>query len=1767
MKILLPLIKKTGYVFLLTLLFSFVQKGFGQTTASATWSLTSNNNYSTTGNVAALLASSGGGLNSVGNSNTYGLNAIGWNQNNSAYTNTYFQYSIAPTGSNNLTISTMSFVQTTNTTGSLNYVIRYFVTNATLPSDATFYSSSTSIYSGTESSSSNGNTINVTGLNVTVASGYTMYVRIYAYSVVNNSGTIFGNKNFSINGTTVSNASFNTSVSSLAFGNQVSGSTSASQTFTLSGSGLTGYPGNIIVTAPNTNFQVSNNGSTWGSSTTIAYSAATLSASTIYVRFVPTTNAASSGNITITGGGAATPPSVAVSGTGTASQTSDIITDNSYTYTSNIAYANYQTASGLTASNSVGSMGLILRDGGTSSPDADNLPTFLTNISFSTGSSTAIRTAAIFQAGTKLAEVPVNGATSFSFSGLSLSASDNSTTSFELRVTYQTTVTDQQQIQFTVTSATANAAGSSLFLATNAGGASSLTTGSNNKIQVSATKLLFVQNTSGVVSGVAMSPSVTIKEVDANGNTDTHDNSSIALTTTGTFATTAITIVTPVAGVATFNNLVFAAVGNNLTLAGTSGSLTATGNSSTFNVTASQNSAIASTSGYVYSSPVLYANYQSASGLTTSNSVGAMGLTLQDGGGSADADNLPTSLTSITFSTNSSTAIRTAALFVSGVEVSSEVAVNGATSITFSGLTISAADNSNTNFELRVTYQSTVTDQQQIQFTVSSATASAAGSGFASSNAGGAASSVAGNNNRISVVATKLLLVQQPSNVSADSKMAPAVTIKEVDANNNIDTHDNISVSLTTSGTFTSTATTSATPSAGIATFSSLIFSIVGNGYTLTGAGSGLASATSSVFNVTPFVSSTSDYFITNASADWATVSTWQGSHDGIYFYAATAYPTSAATSVTVQNSHSIIVSTTVTISNLTINGSINVNGAGGNLTNSGTINGATSATLLINSGGTYTHALDGGTIPGALWNISSTCIVSGTTANVPAGLGQSFGNFTWSSNQSGDIALNSALKTVNGNFTYNSGSSKNLILSTNIALTLNIGNSFLVNGGSSIILTNGSASPVINVAGNLSITNNSQLDFADGSGAATVNLKGNYVTSGSSSCNETNSANGYYANLFFGNYYYNAVSGGAPNGTINFTGTNQTVSSTATGDLSNINFNIASGSAVTLLSGFAINNGPIYYNYGFGSYYYYADVSTFTISAGGTLITGTYNLTGLSTATSGSTTTQNSTFIIQAGGSIQLGSAAGITTAGTGSGNVQTAVRTFNAGANYTYNGLAAQVTGSGLSATLTGNLTINNTNSSTGVTISNAAQTVNGTLSIAAGSVITLPTATSTTTFGGVVNTNNSGVINPGTSSSLIITGTISNPLIFGAGTFTALTLNHTGSVLILGSALSTTSLNLTNGKIDASAFGLTVTGSSAIAGASSSNYVITGNGSGNGYLQINNLTAATSYSFPIGTSSYYLPASVNPATSGLNWSAKVYPFVTSDGSYNPAGAYSGSALSSVVNAEWDITPKSSANVYQPNTTGTITLNWQNALEGSVFSTYADNYIGISHYTSNAWQGGKANGGASNTTNYVTATFNSFSPFGIGSINNPLPVVLVDFNAELNSNKSVDVSWTTQQEVNSSHFEIERSADGIKWETIGTVEARGNSALPSDYTFNDASPLQGVNYYRLKMVNINNAYGFTTVKIVHTLQVKSINIFPNPARDFVNISVGHATSDLNIRLLSQNGQVLQSAKINAGSSTTLTIQVNNYPQGTYIIQISSADGTIQSSKFIIMR
>lgn len=111
-------------------------------------------------------------------------------------------------------------------------------------------------------------------------------------------------------------------------------------------------------------------------------------------------------------------------------------------------------------------------------------------------------------------------------------------------------------------------------------------------------------------------------------------------------------------------------------------------------------------------------------------------------------------------------------------------------------------------------------------------------------------------------------------------------------------------------------------------------------------------------------------------------------------------------------------------------------------------------------------------------------------------------------------------------------------------------------------------------------------------------------------------------------------------------------------------------------------------------------------------------------------------------------------------------------------------------------------------------------------------------------------------------------------------------------------------------------------------------------------------------------------------------------------------------------------------------------------------------------------------------------------------LPITLSDINAIL-KNAGVQVEWTTHQESNMERYEVERSQSGQQFTSIGNVLAKGTSTIATNYNFFDASPYDGINYYRIKIIEKQGQISYS--KIVKAKIIKGnslITIYPNPIR-----------------------------------------------------------------------
>lgn len=183
-----------------------------------------------------------------------------------------------------------------------------------------------------------------------------------------------------------------------------------------------------------------------------------------------------------------------------------------------------------------------------------------------------------------------------------------------------------------------------------------------------------------------------------------------------------------------------------------------------------------------------------------------------------------------------------------------------------------------------------------------------------------------------------------------------------------------------------------------------------------------------------------------------------------------------------------------------------------------------------------------------------------------------------------------------------------------------------------------------------------------------------------------------------------------------------------------------------------------------------------------------------------------------------------------------------------------------------------------------------------------------------------------------------------------------------------------------------------------------------------------------------------------------------------------------------------------------------------------------------------------------------------------NALPLQLGNFTALKQSN-AVQLYWETLNEQNTSRFEIERSTDGINYTTIGHVNAAGNSQDMRNYSFADNLPLQGTNFYRLKMIDIDNKFSYSRVVAVKnsTGNIIAVQLFPNPATDIVQLQIPASQKETaTVSVANTAGQVIiqRSVQLNEGDNA-FSIPLSQFPNGQYYLIISKSSGR-QSLPFI---
>ncbi|MBK8655673.1 MAG: T9SS type A sorting domain-containing protein [Haliscomenobacter sp.] len=403
-------------------------------------------------------------------------------------------------------------------------------------------------------------------------------------------------------------------------------------------------------------------------------------------------------------------------------------------------------------------------------------------------------------------------------------------------------------------------------------------------------------------------------------------------------------------------------------------------------------------------------------------------------------------------------------------------------------------------------------------------------------------------------------------------------------------------------------------------------------------------------------------------------------------------------------------------------------------------------------------------------------------------------------------------------------------------------------------------------------------------------------------------------------------------------------------------------------------------------------------------------------------------------------------------------------------------------------------------------------------------------------------------GTGSTLTFNGTSLQTALFGTISNQVNLKIDNSSGVSLSSNLTmppNTLLTLTSGLLKLNSYNLTMTATGiSFGGVSTSSYVQT-NGAGKLVLAVSTIETQ----FPIGNASFN-PAYLTRASDSDTYGLSVSDQVLLNGTSGPE------VTSGVVGRTWDVAAI--------NTVGSLTvkLQWYSGDEKPGFTRASSN---VSHYQGIWDLGPIGNGGSAEPYNLSRSGVTSLSPFTVSS-GGALPIALFDFKAEAFQSSAL-LTWRTASELNNDYMAVERSADAIEFQEIGRVKGQGTTQQPQDYRFTDEDPLPGINYYRLRQVDIDGAMEYHKVVAVdfrpEGAASTGLTAFPSPATDDLHVRLAAPfQSEAEYTVTDLQGRVVLRGVFPAQSAQE-TISIQPLPSGLFVLSLSQ-DGRTEVVRFV---
>lgn len=249
-------------------------------------------------------------------------------------------------------------------------------------------------------------------------------------------------------------------------------------------------------------------------------------------------------------------------------------------------------------------------------------------------------------------------------------------------------------------------------------------------------------------------------------------------------------------------------------------------------------------------------------------------------------------------------------------------------------------------------------------------------------------------------------------------------------------------------------------------------------------------------------------------------------------------------------------------------------------------------------------------------------------------------------------------------------------------------------------------------------------------------------------------------------------------------------------------------------------------------------------------------------------------------------------------------------------------------------------------------------------------------------------------------------------------------------------------------------------------------------------------------------------------------------------------------------------------------LALNWDN--NKVPFPQWLLPSVRVAYYNGINWSSidGLATGDPLTTGAITSVSISSFNYFTFGEI--PiilLPLQIVNFSGYLQNNIA-HLSWKVENEQQVDYYQIERSFNGVQFDSIGSVNAANRNSI--SYSFNDdlASKVWTNVYYRIRQKNKSgNVYVTGIVQFKNSQKIiNTLTVFPNPVTDRVILKLNSLAKEMaEVSILDASAKTVfkRNYTIETGSNTIVISDVAGLPAGIYLINVKTA-GEAYSIKFI---